>query len=325
MTTPPWPAGQTPYVTPDQLSQWPTGVSWASIPAKTGQTPPTDPQRYAVQATLCMEGTSRADEIANQPLRASQITEEMSGPDSRVTVQWSSGNTRILTTRWPVTQVLSVQVSPSATWPRSWTSVPSGYFEPEYPVDGLYGASAPSANAGGQAILLAPGYVCWPQGWPGGQLYGRNRFRVAYTILSGFPHASLTAATDAGVSELPVDDCTGWLLTGTNGGTIGAAGIIYDALGGGQEAIAVTGASAATGPGTLTLAAATAYAHGANIVVSAMPRTLLWASALLTACAAQSRGATTTTSQTISGRSQQGMHPLEEHARRLINTFRRTV
>ena len=323
---PPWAPGHTPYVTPDQLisGQWPTGVAWGTLPDTSQDSPPTPPQNFAVIAMICQQATSAVQQILNQPAHAEELTEEYSGPDFRVTVDWSSGNGRIIASRWPVTQVVSVQVSPNAAWPRQWTSLPSGNFEPEYPVDGLYGASAPSAGAGGQGILFAPGYVCWPSGWPGGQVYGRRRFRVAFTYLAGWPHTSLTAAADAGAETIDVDECTGWLLTGTNGGTVGAMGIVYDATGGGQEPVTVTQASETTGPGTLTLSSALQYAHGTGIMVSALPPTIIWATALLAAASADTRGVTATTIQTLGAR-EQGVHPLEAQARHLLNTFRRTI
>ena len=333
MTTPiaPWPAGHTPYVTPDQLyssgsgaASWPVGVAFGTIPdMSTGEATP--PQQFAVMSNICGQATQDVQQIINQPIHATETTEELSGPNYRVTVQWSSGNGRIIASRWPVTQVTAVQVALNSVWPRQWTSLPAGNFEPEYPVDGLYGASSPSSGAGGQGILFAPGYMSWSPGWPGGQISGRFGFRVAVTYISGWPHTSLTAAADKGVDTIDVDDCCGWLLTGTNGGTIGAAGTVYDAMGGGQEPVTVTGASAASGPGTLTLASPLTYAHQSGIMVSALPQSVIWAAALLAGKAALTRGATATTIQTTGGKQQGGMHPLEAQARHLLNTFRRTI
>jgi len=323
VTTPsPWPAGGTPYVTPDQLPQWTTGIQWSTIPPQTGASPA---QLYAVQSMLCRQATTDVTQIVNQPLHCTETTEEISGPHYRMTVEWSSGNGRIIASRWPVTQVTNVQVSPANAWPRQWTVLPATNFEPEYPVDGLYGASSPSSSAGGQGILFAPGYVAWPAGWPGGQLYGRKRFRVAFTYFAGWPHASLTANASSGDMTLEVDDCAGWVLTGTNDEIVGAAGTIYDAQGGGQEAISVTASSAVKGPGTLTLASALNYDHQSLIMVSALPSTAIWATALLTAKAALTRGATATTQQTIGGKQQAWMHPLEAEARRLLNALKRTI
>lgn len=325
MTVIPWPAGHTPYVTPEQLNQWPTGVMWSTFPPKTGGSPPTPAQQYAVLSMICLQATQRADQIVNQPLRSVQTTEELAGPNYRVTVQNSSGNGRFIAARWPVTQVLSVQVAPNSGWPRQWTALPAGNFEPEFPVDGLYGASVPSAGAGGQSILFAPGYVRWPCGWPGQTTRGRLAFRVSATYLSGWPHACLAQAASAGDGTIHVDDCTGWVITGTNAVQIGAAGIIYDALGGGMEPVTCTAVSAATGPGTLTLSSPLSYAHGAGIAVSAMPDTVIWAAALLAGRAALIRGATATTIQTTGGKQQATPSGLEAEARSLLATFRRTI
>lgn len=338
MTVLPWPAGHTPYVSPDQLyttisgsivaSQWPVGVQWGTIPFTSGGTV-SPAQQYAVLANICLQATNRAEQIVNQPLRSVKTTEDLEGPNFRVTVQWSSGNGRFIAARWPVTQVLSVQTAPNAGWPRQWTTLPAGNFEPEYPVDGLYGASVPSAGAGGQSILFAPGYMGWGCGggfrWPGGQISGRQGFRVSATYLSGWPHAALTQSGTAGATSLVVDDVTGWVITGTNGGTIGAAGIIYDAVGGGQEAITCTGASASSGPGTISLAAPLNYAHAAPVVVSAMPSSAIWATALLAGRAALIRGATATTVPTTGGRQQVTPDGLLADAKDLLHTFRRTV
>ena len=276
-----------------------------------------------------MQATSFAEQIVNQPLRSVMTTEELEGPNYRVTMQWASGNGRFIAARWPVTQVTNVQVAPNSGWPRQWTVLPAANYEPEFPVDGLYGASVPSAGAGGQSILFAPGWMNWGYGggfsWPGGQVSGRYGFRVSATYLSGWPHTCLTQAGTASTQSLAVDDCTGWVITGTTGGTIGAAGVIYDALGGGQESVVCTAASAASGPGTLTLESATSFAHGPGIVVSAMPPSVIWATALLAGQAALARGATSTTIQTLGGRQQQAMHPWEAQARQLLSTFRRTV
>jgi hypothetical protein len=218
-----------------------------------------------------------------------------------------------------------MMVSPANSWPRSWTSLAAGTFEPEYPVDGLYGASSPSSGAGGQGILFAPGNVCWPSGWPGGALSGRFRFRVAFTYISGWPHTSLTAAASANASTISVDDTCGWLLTGTNDETVGAAGIIYDAMGGGQEPVTVTASSASTGPGTLTLASPLQYNHEPGIMVSALPSTIIWATACLAGAAALTRGATATTIQTTGGKQQVTESGLRAQAKAMLNTYRRTI
>ena len=288
----PLPAGQTPYVTADQLlnNQWPTGVSWNSIPP--GRTV-TDAQRFAAVTSLCAEGSSECDGYCNQPLRCTLTNEFFHGPgdtDARVTVQAGSGLGRIVLQRLPVLMINSVMVAPN-TFPRQWTTVPSGYYTPEYPALGLYDSIAPSAGGqGGQAILVQQGYISFANGRSG------TAIQVQYT--HGWPHSSLTAAVDSGAGSITVDDCSGWGIT-TAAGT-GAAGVIYD--GGLQEAIKCTSASVTSGPGTLTLASPLNYSHSAGVMVSSCPQDIIWAAALFTSAAALTRGATSTTVQEAPGR-----------------------
>ena len=314
MTVLPWPAGQCPYVTPDQLSQWPTGVQWGTLPPVQGATAA---QQYAVQAMICQQATVKAEEIARQTLRSVVTTEELAGPQFRVTVQVASLNGRIICSRTPVIQALALQVCPNSVWPRVWKTVPAGYYEPEFPVQGLYGTSVASGSGeGAQSILVAPGYINWR--------LRREGWRVKVTYLAGWPHTSLASAATASAGTISVDDCTMWApLTA---GTPGAYGIVYDAMGGGQETVSCTSASVAAGPGTLTLASPLSYDHAAGIMVSAMPQTVIWAAALLAGEAALMRGATATTIQTTSGR-QQGTtgSALHQQACHMLHPYRPTI
>lgn len=289
----PLPSGQTPYITSTMLldGSWPTGVSFASIPP--GRTV-TDAQRAAAVNTVAAEGTAECDAFCNLPLRCTLTTETFHGPgdgDVRVTVQNGSGLGRVVLQRLPVLSITNVQVAPNRVFPRQWTTVPSGYYEPEYPALGLYDSIAPSAGGqGGQAILVAPGYINWR--------LGRNGFVIQPTYYHGWPHTSLTAAAESGASTISVDDCTGWGIT-TQAGT-GAAGVVYD--GGQQEAINCTASSVITGPGTLSLASPLSYNHNAGIMVSSFPQDIIWAAALFASAAALTRGATSTTIQEAPGR-----------------------
>jgi hypothetical protein len=291
----PLPAGQTPYVTADQLlnGMWPTGISWASLPP--GRTI-TDEQKYAAVTSVCAEGTSECDGFCNLPLRCTATNEIFHGPgdsDLRVTVQTGSGLGRIVLQRLPVLAITNVQVAPNRVFPRQWTTVPSGYYEPEYPALGLYDSIAPSAGGqGGQAILIAPPYINWA--------LGRNGYVIQVSYTHGWPHGSLTAPFTAGTSTISVDDCTGWGIT-TPAGT-GAAGVIYDGATGSQEAINCNSSSVLAGPGTLTLASPLQYAHSAGVMVSSFPQDIIWAASLFASAAALTRGATSTTIQEAPGR-----------------------
>lgn len=313
----PLPAGQTPYVTADQLlnGQWPTGLSWASIPP--GRTV-TDAQKYAAVTSICAEATAECDAYCNMPLRCTLTTETFHGPgdsDARVTVQTGSGLGRITLQRLPVLAITNVQVAPNRVFPRQWLTVPSGYYEPEYPALGLYNSVAPSAGGqGGQAILVAPSYISW--------CMGRNGYVINVTYYHGWPHCSLTANALQGAESISVDDCTGWGIT-TVAGT-GAAGVIYDS--GSQEAVNCSASSVTTGPGTLTLASPLASAHSAGVMVSSFPQDIIWACALFSAAAALTRGATATTIQDAPGRGA-GMSTatLAGEAELKLRPYRRTV
>ena len=319
----PLPAGQTPYVTADQLlnGMWPTGISWASLPPGRAAT---DDQKYAAVSTVCAEGTSECDGYCNQPLRCTATTEFFHGPGdggNRVTIQPGSELCRIILQRLPVLAITQVQVSPNI-FPRQWKPVPDGYYSPEYPALGLYNSIAPSAGGqGGQAILIAQGYVSRIR-------YG-TVIQVSYT--HGWPHGSLTAdasPADSGSQTIAVDDCTGWGIT-TAAGT-GAAGVIYDGASGTQEAIKCTAASVTAGPGTLTLASPLQNDHGTGVMVSSFPQDIIWASALFASAAALTRGATATTIQEAPGRGSGsggdvGVSGLIKAARAKVKPYARTI
>lgn len=314
-----WPAGQTPYVTPDQLAAnaWPVGVDFTSIPP--GRTVSPD-QKLSALAQICMSASTEADGHLNMPLRATAPTEMFHGPgDFRVNVQNGARTGRIVCQRGPILAVTNVQTAPNAVFPRQWTTLPSGYYEPEYPVMGMYGSQAPSgAGQGGQAVIIAPGYVNW--------CLGRYGYAIKVSYTAAWPHTSLTAAATKGATTVSVDDCTAWgpLVTGGNG----TAGVVYDAAEGTQEAVTCTAASATTGPGTLTLAAGLAYAHAAGVMVSSLPTDAIWATVHFCAAMALARGATTTSIQTQPGRGgggTGGAREHREHGRCLLDTFKRVI
>jgi len=214
--------------------------------------------------------------------------EELTGPGDFRCQNQPTGVTRLLLSRSPVTAVVSGQVSASTAFPRSWQSIPGNQFEIEKPLIGVYGTTAPGAAAGGgQAVLLAPGWVTWA--------FGALSSRIQVTYTNGWPHTSLTAAATAGSTSLAVDDITGWL---------GAVGNVYDA--GQQEAVACTAitpntAGAVSGPGTLTLASALQYNHTIGVLVTSLPPSVQEAAIYYAVAQALTRGATATAVQALSG------------------------
>ncbi len=282
---------------------------------------------------MCGRATSRVDGYTNQVLRATTDVELLHGPDYRVTVGPASGgsiltpywgtsvpqNARIILSRWPILQVTSVKVCPNNVWPRTWTTVTSGFYEPENPPIGLLNTISPSGSAeGGQAILVGGGFIDW--------LYGRNGYAIEVTYVNGWPHCSLTSAVAAGVTSLPVNDTTGWGITNYYGTYTGATGVITDS--GLQESVHVTATSVTSGPGTLTLSAATAYPHAAGTIVTTLPASIQQACIYFAAAEALTRGATSTTIHSVGGAaasSSGGAKELAEEAELLCHPFRRTI
>lgn len=275
------------------------------------------------------------DEICGQPLRATVDTYQLFGPGVRVGVPGNGAPVKLVLTRWPVLEIISVQVACN-TLPWTFRTVPASALAIQYPVVGLYGSSAPaSAAEGGQTILMDP---LWLSGNGSGQLapngpgwgpaYGHGQYVIQVQYINGWPHTALTAAATIGATTLSVDDCTGWVISPPfPGAATGATGVVYDAAS--QEVIQVTAASAATGPGTLTLAAPLTFAHAAGVMVSTLPQSVVWAATLLGASQALTRGATSTTIRQIppgssSGGGERAMS-LKKEATCLLAPFARII
>jgi hypothetical protein len=307
------PAVPTPYVTPEMLTTAPTGIDWTSIP----------PGRLVSQASkdaelfnIAVRASSDADGLTNQVLRATIDTETVYGPDFYVT-QEPSGAWRMVTSRFPVLNVMSMQTSPAAVFPRQWSVLPSGSFYPAAPTIGIYGSSAPSGTgSGGQNIYFAPGYMSWA--------LGRRGYAVQATYVNGWPHTVLTADATSGASTLTVADATGWAPF--SGSSLGAIGVLFD--GQNQEQATVVSSTSTYGPATLTLSTALSYGHSAQTLFSTIPGDAQWAVILLATAQALTRGATSTTVQAIPGGSQGatgGIDDLRTQAYRLLAPFRRTI
>lgn len=328
MTTP-LPLSLVPYVTPTTLQNAPTGIDFSTIPA----TPSFDPAANAAELwNLCQRATAMADQYANQTLRATIDTEVLHGPDYRVvtgpaaggafpTPYWGAAgsNTRCIMARWPVLEVTQVMVSANAVWPRSWTTLPAGFAEPEYPPFGLYNSIAPASDANGsQAILIAPGYVT--------RNLGRNGYILQITYVNGWPHTEITGNVAAGVSVVPVNDTTGWAIANYQATVTGATGVIKDA--GRQESVHVASASTTSGPGTLTLSSPLVYNHGPGTLLTTLPAAIEQAAILFCCAQALVRGATSTTIHSVGGHSassDQDISTLNAEAELLLHPYRRTI
>lgn len=330
--TSPMPVGLTPYVSPALLLSAPTGVDFSTLGPTTGPVLPPPAANNAEVWNVCHRATSMADQYCNQVLRATVDTEILHGPDFRVVVGPAAGgatptpywgdagyNARLIMSRWPILQVNTVRTAVNGVWPRQWQTVPTGFYEPEYPPFGIFNSVAPADDAyGGQGILVAPGFIS--------RCYGRNGFAVQVTYTNGWPHASLTLNATAGSTSVAVSDCTGWAVSNYDGTVTGATGVIYDS--GQQEVVTCTSASTMQGPGTLTLAAGTVYAHEGGTIISSLPAAVQQACVLFAAAQALTRGATSTTIHSVGGGAagaEQDIMQLNSEAELLLHPFRRVL
>jgi hypothetical protein len=323
MTTPVVPVGLSPYISPLTLQQAPTGIDFTTIPATNSIS--FDPASNNAELwNMCGRATSMVDQFCNQLLRATVDVEVTVGPQagggSRTPYWGNAGsNARLIMSRWPVLAVNSVAVCPNNLWPRSWSTIPTGYAEPEVPPYGIYNSVAPADDAyGGQAVIVAPGYIDWS--------YGRNGYVIQVSYINGWPHTTLTQTATAGTTTLAVTDTTGWALTDYVGTITGATGTIRDA--GQQEVAHCSSASTVSGPGTLTLSSPTSYQHEIGTVFTTLPAAVEQACILFCCAQALVRGATSTTIHSIGGHaasSNMDIVDLNTEAEVLLHPFKRTI
>lgn len=308
----------TPYVTPEMIINAPTGLAWNIIP----QPGSSSEAQYAEQLNICWRATGITNVIVNQVLRSTVDTEQQTGPDFRATIQNNAANnTRLILQRWPITDILQVAVSPN-TFPRTWSTVPTGYYGVEHPILGVYGSTAPSsAGEGGQSILISSGFSGWGM--------GRNGYTLSVTYLNGWPHCGITTTATSGSTTLNVDDVTGFT---------GASVWIYD--GAISEMVTVRSVTANTplelpfggttpaGPGTLILTTPTLSTHATDIVVSAMPADILQAVILICAAQVMEAGITSISIQSLPGVETMGGHGVQDlmvEAEVILSPYKRVI
>ncbi len=308
----------TPYITPAMLVNAPTGASWDIIPE-----PNSAPAAQEAElANVCWRATSYCDTYCNQVLRATADTEYLSGPGMpRCNVDPDTGAGVLQMRRWPVTEVLAIQVSPARSFPRVWTPADAGQWDIRHPLTYPGDSASATAPDGGWTIDVAPGVI-------GGRGAGRGSSRVQVCYVNGWPHTSLTAAAAAGAAVLEVDDVTGWA---------GASGFAYD--GASTETVSVVSASAAAplvlpagagtaqaGAGTITLSSPLAYGHEAGTVISALPADVILAAVWAAAGQALEAGIDAIAVQSVGGEhiaSGGGGSSLFTEAELLLDAYRR--
>lgn len=282
----------TPYISAEMLVASPVSVSFSDIPVVNS----TEAEQLAAAVQLCWQATSRVDTYCHQVLRSTADTEYFQGPGlPRCNVNRDTGVGELQVRRWPVTEVLAIQISSSRAFPRVYTPVPAGQWDIHRPLTFSGDSAAPTAPDGGWGIDVAPG-------WIHGRC-GRGMQRVQVSYVNGWPHASLTEDAAQGDDILHVDDVTGWA---------GAAGMAYG--GAATEQVSVTAVTSnsplvlpngagtgLTGLGAITLASPLANGHDAGTIVSALPAAVIEASAYAAAIQALEGGVDSVTVQTING------------------------
>jgi len=300
----------TPYITPQILINAPTGVSWETIPDFDS----TPDAQLSEQFNICWRATHWIDAWCNQPLRSTIDTEEFLGPNYRLTVD-NNGLGRVLTSRWPVTEVLSAQYSSAWSAPAQWQPIPANALYVENELNLVGGISIESA-AGPSAIRITPGYIAWAP--------GRNSYRLQVTYANGWAHCGITANAEIGAYTLQVDDCTGMVI-----GTQGRGMWIYD--GANTEHVVVSSTTATSGPGTVTLSSPLLYSHAGSIqqpiIMSSLPAAVQQAAILHATYQALTRGATATTVQNMPGSTTNsgGGQSLLEDVKDMLKPYRRVI
>lgn len=295
----------TPYIIPAMLKNLaPFGIDWTSIPING----PASNLNVAALYDLCMAASGAIDNYCFQPLRATVDVETLDGPNTRLVVRASTGVAVAQMQHWPILGVLGARMTPAGAFPRTWSTIPANAVTPgETSTQFVGGSSLPNGGGDGMnQVLIAPGYIDW--------INGRWGYTVQIAYLNGWPVAGLTSTAPAGSTTLHLDDVTG--LAGTRP-------TIWD--GGQSEVVTVTAAAATSpvtvlpgvpaqvGPGTVTLASATQFAHGAttpaSVQVSAMPDAVRWAGYFYAAAEGIQRGSTQISVPALPGSMQSGGQP----------------
>jgi hypothetical protein len=314
--------------------QAPTGVAWTILPEPGSSLG----EQQAVATSICWRATSMIDTDARQVLRATIDNEALTGPGSaRFGFQQGSGLALLYMRRWPVTEVLGIQMSWNRSFPRIWSTVAAGQYDVNHPLINM-AADTASATApdGGSSILVNPRALYPPPA--GGSIYApawnrqppRNSLRLIVSYLNGWPHTSLTEDADEGDTSISVDDVTGWT---------GAAGFAYD--GASTEPMSATAVSAnmpvnlpnnigtaQAGPGTLTLSSPLNFSHAAGTLVSSLPASLMQAAILACAIQAMDAGIESISVQTTSGSTTTGGNGIDDLRKmywQFLNAFIRVI
>lgn len=313
----------TPYITPSMIKNLaPFGIDWTSIPI-TGAAPGLN---AAALFDLCSAASSAIDTYCFQPLRATVDVETLDGPDIRLTVRQSTGVGAMQMQHWPILDVLGGRMTAAGSFPRTWHTIPTDALSPgETSTQFVGGTSVPSGGQDGMnEILIAPGYIDW--------VNGRWGYTVQVAYLNGWPIAGVTETAAAGATTLHVDDVSGFLGTrprlwdAADTETVHVTAVTAD-----TPPEVLPGIKAQAGPGTLTLASGTKYAHvgttPASVQISAMPDVVRWAGYFYAAAEGMQRGSTQISVPALPGSVTSGGQPTAGSfislAQSMLNPLRR--
>lgn len=299
-----------PYINPSYLINWPSNVAWETIP----DIESTPQEQLFAQQQMCWTATRSVDNFAQQTLRASIYTEDLSAPSHRVGIK--NGVARFVTSFFPIVEVISAEVAYSNGPPYTFQAVPAGYAIPEESPFSPYGTNSVGMATGGMnVIIIGGGYANWSN--------GRLGQRIRCTYINGWPHSGLLDDAPAGSTTLHIDDVTGWL---------NVMGTIPDVDG--REFATVTavspdtsGLTTPTGPGIVTLSEPTLYAHQAGDLFTSLPETLLEATVWFALSQVLARGTNAIGAPPMPGKAQPGagssMDRFRSRAQELINPYKR--
>jgi len=315
-----------PYSLPLDIQSAPLGVSWQSI-GSPGSTKPDTSQNTAALLSICLTATTEVEAECNQRLACQVITEQLVGPGHRIGIQ-NSGMARFITSFTPVSKVVAGLVAPVGVPHPNYTLIPAGNAYPEEQ-PAATGLTTPYQFGGGMAaIMINPAYMGWGwgregtlvvmqylNGWPNAQL--TEDAAAGATTLEVSEVAGMTGAdvwiSDGGyMEEVSVTSATvtppAWSAASNYraGQLVTYQGATYQGLiasGPGTPAGVQTPQTASTpwwitpaeptGPGTLTLATPTLFAHTAPVLVTGLPYNVRWATALYAKAQALQRGLAT--------------------------------
>ncbi len=235
---------------------------------------------------------------------------------------------RMITNWQPIRRVLQGAVAPVVQIPKTFTVIPPSSIYPENPPMGFFGTTTPEPyHSGNNSILISPTYMNWWYGRYGTEIWATYLNGWPHTALTAdSAEGARTLAVDdvtgmggaapwindGGVTEqVVVTAVTPNAPVAYDATVTYPAGILVTSGGSTFQAMIPNGPGTPfgpqtpvagpywsttlepAGPGTLTIASATLFAHTSGATVTAVPDGALWACALFAKAVALQRGLAT--------------------------------